>query len=374
MPSATAVIDVEALLAPIPGENPSGESLQYSGVHDEIREARRADDQLNQGDWKRELKVADWDQVVSVAVESLTSKTKDLQIAAWMAEALVNLHGFAGCRDALKVARGLHEKYWDTLYPESDEGDLEARANVMAFLDRQTGAALKLAPVTRAPGGAYSYIQWDESRPFDVPENANAADPENAQRLAELKQKAQEEAKLSGEEFRKAKGSTPKSFYEDTAATLAECWQEFQALDKVMDEKFGRQTPGLGTLKKSLEDVRTVVDKILKEKRALEPEPVGAAERAEGAAETGGAAGQGAYAHPGTSGPIRSRQDALQRLTEVAQFFRVTEPHSPVAYLVERAIGWGRMPLEAWLVDVVKDPGTLDRIRETLGIRPGENG
>ena len=43
------VIDLEALLAPIPGDNPAGESLQYSGVYDEIREARRADDTLAKG-------------------------------------------------------------------------------------------------------------------------------------------------------------------------------------------------------------------------------------------------------------------------------------------------------------------------------------
>jgi hypothetical protein len=59
MPSA-AVFNLDALLAPIAGENPSGENLQYSGLHDEIREARRADDDVPQGDWVHELKVADW--------------------------------------------------------------------------------------------------------------------------------------------------------------------------------------------------------------------------------------------------------------------------------------------------------------------------
>ena len=46
------VIDLEVLLQPISEENPSGESLRYSGIYDEIAEARRADDDLNQGEWK----------------------------------------------------------------------------------------------------------------------------------------------------------------------------------------------------------------------------------------------------------------------------------------------------------------------------------
>ncbi len=71
MPSAP-VFNLDALLAPIAGENPSGENLQYSGLHDEIREARRADDDVPQGDWVRELKVADWEKVAELAGENLS--------------------------------------------------------------------------------------------------------------------------------------------------------------------------------------------------------------------------------------------------------------------------------------------------------------
>ena len=42
----------------------------------------------------------------------------------------------------------------------------------------------------------------------------------------------------------------------------------------------------------------------------------------------------------------QSRADALHGLAAVAQYFRHTEPHSPLAYLIERAIRWGEMPLQ----------------------------
>ena len=56
MVAPAQLTNLEALLAPIPGDNPSGENLAYDGVVDEIREARRADENLEQGEWKRDLK------------------------------------------------------------------------------------------------------------------------------------------------------------------------------------------------------------------------------------------------------------------------------------------------------------------------------
>jgi type VI secretion system protein ImpA len=371
MSSEAPLLDFDRMLSPVSQDQPSGESLQYSGLYDEIREARRADDQLEQGDWKRELKVADWDEVVALATEALLSKTKDLQIGAWLAEGLTMLHGFAGCRDGLKLMKSLHAEFWETCYPEIDEGDMEGRANVLSFFDRQAAMALRRAPLTRAPGMNFSWLEWNESRPYDIPESITGAlDADSQARLSELKRQAAEENKTSGEDFRKAKGSTPKVWYEDASKVLAQAWDEFQGLDRVMDEKFGRQTPGLGELKKSIEEVRRVVDAILKEKRALEPDvPLAGAATAgdEGGADGGGGV---VYRVSGPSGPIRSRSEALARLGEVAEFFRQTEPHSPVSYLVQRSITWGQMPLETWLADVIHDTSVLEGIKETLGIRP----
>lgn len=71
------------------------------------------------------------------------------------------------------------------------------------------------------------------------------------------------------------------------------------------------------------------------------------------------------------SGPIRNRAEALKRLAEIAAFFQRTEPHSPVYYLIQRAVKWGNMPFETWLQDVVKDENVLNQIKETLGINAG---
>jgi len=366
-----AIVNFEELLVPIPGDNPSGESMLYAGLHDEIREARRADDALAQGEWKRDAKTSDWPRVVSLGTEALTAKTKDLQVAAWLTEALLNLHGFAGLHDGMRLMRGLIERFWDTLYPEAEAGDLEARANAVDLFNRPFFlAALQMVPITGNPVGAnYSYLQYKDSTKFDIPDTLDNLPYEDRERLVALKELAATEGKITSEQWRTAKNASNRAFYEGVFSLVNLCWQESRALDDLLDEKFQRQTPGLTDFKKSLEAIRSTVENIVKEKRILEPDPVTATDDSEADAAGGGAgpAGTGRAA-----GPVATRADALRRLGEVAEFFRSTEPHSPVSYLLQRAIHWGQIPLESWLDEVVKDPGVLAQIRETLGLKPAE--
>src|SRR5437016_5699168 len=116
------------LLNPIEGENPSGANMRYSPVFDKIKEARRVDDDAPQGDWQRDRKAADYKAVLKLATETLATKTKDLQLAAWMAEALLRTEGFSGLRQGLDLIRGLIAGFWDTLYPEVEDGEMDLRA------------------------------------------------------------------------------------------------------------------------------------------------------------------------------------------------------------------------------------------------------
>jgi len=349
------VIDLTALLAPISGDNPAGENVQYAGVYDEIREARRADDTLTKGDWEHEPKVAEWPKVVDLTTAALTSRTKDLTVASWLVEATVHLHGFVGLRDALKLMRGLHEQFWDRLYPEIDDSNLDGRANAMSAMDTRLEVPLKSVPLTKSGSELdYSYLQWEESTRFDIPENLENLDSETFERFTAMRAEAEASNKTTGEAWRKAKDNSRRAFYEEVSALLNDCWTEFQALDRVMDEKYAQQTPGLGNLKRTLESIRDLVEKLVKEKRILEPDPTDQA-------STDGEAG-------GQTGPLRGRAEALRQLAEVAQYFQRAEPHSPVAYLVQRAVKWGHMPLELWLEEVIKDGAVLGHVKETLGI------
>lgn len=372
--SLPQVVDLDALLAPISEDSPSGENVKYSGIYDEIREARRADDNLSKGDWSWDLKVADWNKVIAQATDSLETQTKDLQIAVWLAEGLIKKHGFAGLRDGLILTRRLQEEFWETLYPEIDEdNDLEARGNAIEFLDRQAALAVKEVALTN--NDPLNFIQWEESKEFDIPENIEVLEYNEQQKMVALRAQAEEEQRVTGERWRKAKAGTKRAFYEELNSTIEECWSEFQLLDRTTDDKFGNQTPGLGKLKKSLDAIRDSVKRLLQEKREQEPDPSdfpSELEDDEALLSLDGANGAGGRTYQSgvavAVGAIRNRQDALKRLSEVADFFRQTEPHSPVSYLVQRAVKWGNMPLEMWLQEVVKDDSVLSQIRETLGV------
>src|SRR5205085_8884861 len=93
-------------------------------------------------------------------------------------------------------------------------------------------------------------------------------------RLQSLKARAEAENKVTSGQWSKAKNLTKRAFYEETFTVLKECVEEFSVLDKLMDEKFGRETPGLNTLKKTLDEIHSLVEKIVKEKRIQEPDVI----------------------------------------------------------------------------------------------------
>lgn len=375
-PSSSPVIDLEALLAPIPGDNPAGESLIYAETYDLIKEARRAEDTLEQGEWKRETKAANWPAVIELATDALATRTKDLQLAVWLIEALVKQQRFPGLRDGLQLLSGLHEQFWDSLYPEVEDGDLEARILAMEFLNRTLPVLIRQTPLTQ--GEAYSWLHWKESRDVD---NLGR---QSSEALAE----ALAEGKITGEQFDKAVAGTSRAFCELLFADLNQCWDEYQQLDRVLEEKFGRDAPSLLDVKKALEECRTLLESVVKKKRDLEPDatPAGpeasatgdgfASELSDGEAVLpllGSRRAPPVTLRPG-SVPLepQDRADALRRLAAVAEYFHRTEPHSPVAYLVERAVRWGQMPLDAWLQDVISDDSVLAHLRETLGLKNSE--
>ncbi|MCU0239007.1 MAG: type VI secretion system protein TssA [Pyrinomonadaceae bacterium] len=363
------VIDFDALLIPISEENPSGASLAYEQIYDDIREARRADDNLAQGDWQHELKVADYRKVIDLATSALTSQTKDLQICAWLSEALIKQYGLVGLRDSLRLMRNLQENFWETCFPEIEDNDQEGRANAIEWLDKNGSQAVRENPITA--GEAISFVGYEESKRFDFPEDFSSLDSAQIEKFSELKAEAEQGNRITGDRWRKAKNATRRLFYEELNFVLDECLVEYKELDELNERNFDRnQMPGLNSLKKTLGEIQDLVKKLLQEKREAEPteEELNAGNEVseENVSEESEVVISNGVA--GTSGPIKSRQDALKRLTEVANFFHKTEPHSPVSHLVKRAVKWGNMPLENLLQELVKDENVLGQIRETLGL------
>jgi type VI secretion system protein ImpA len=231
-------------------------------------------------------------------------------------------------------------------------------------------------------GEYYAWLHWKESREVD---NLGRQDQEAmAAALAD--------GKITGEQFDKTVDGTPLAYYRTLFEDLSQLVQEYEQLDRVVDGRFGRQAPTLRELKEAIEVCRQLVADILKKKGGLEPEPTPSAP--EPKAEPGffGRLLRGMEEQPPlerqspaersmrdqppavVSLMPQDRADALRRLAAVAEYFHRTEPHSPVAYLVQRAVRWGEMPLEEWLRDVIHDESVLGQLRETLGLKDADGG
>jgi type VI secretion system protein ImpA len=329
------------LLNPIPGANPSGENLRYAPVFDKIKEARREDDDAPQGEWQIERKTADYAVVIKLAGEALATKSKDLQVAAWLTEAMLRKEGFAGLKAGLELLKGLVENFWDTLYPEMEDGDAEMRAAPLEWLGTRMEPALRSVPLTSK--GA-NWFKFKESRTVGY----EAAADTDAK--AEARNAAIAEGKMSGEEWDGAVAATPKAFYAGMEETLDGILEILESLSGVGEEKFGDVAPTFGPMRTTVEEIRHTVHGLLQKKREVEPDegaeaPVTEVEEAAGAEETPAArppAPPKARGGPIAAEPV-DRDDAFQRVTAVAAYLRRDDPSSPLPYLLLRGLRWGEL-------------------------------
>ncbi|MEF9977155.1 MAG: type VI secretion system protein TssA [Thermomonas sp.] len=359
-------IDVNELLAPIPGSDPAGSDASFSDQFDRIREARRADDpSLAQGAWQTELKVADWREAQSLAEEILLRTSKDLQAAVWLAEAAISRDGLEGARDSFSLLAGLLETYWEGLYPRADDGDLEERAGKLAWFATYGARALQALRLNDDPQAPLTLAGWIDSREVDNLGRQNA----------EAYQAALEEGRINGESYDSRMLATPEAMLMERLVQVQAARDAFVRFSTTSDAKLGRDAPNLAVIDDGLKKIQQVYAKVATAKgiggvAAVAGEDVAQADG--GSAATAGSAGgsAGGVALDLGGGSLASKQAALRAVGEIAGFFRRTEPHSPVAYLLERAILWADMPLEEFLAELVRDQSTLSSIRERIGLPP----
>lgn len=350
-------MNTDELLQPISDSAPCGEDLSFSAEFDQIAEMRREDDPtLDQGEWVTSLKVADWPGVLDRCSDLLRNKSKDLRLAMWWAEAATLTQGYVGLRHGLELCGGLCERYWDEFYPQPEDGDQDQRIGNLGWFLGRIGALSTVAPITRGRTGAYSLQQMFAARALQ-PTPEKPLPPEA----------------LTLDKFNRALRETPKDDLRASLAALEASQQLLNGLQGLVDAKLGADGPSFVSAREALASALHELQRLSREAGAISGAVVSDAAAGAGAAKaTGDAAGAGAAA----GGPLRTREQALAQLREVASFFRATEPHSPVAYLAEKAVQWGDMPLHLWLRAVLKDAGALAHVEELLGVQPprDENG
>jgi type VI secretion system protein ImpA len=335
------------LLNPIPGDNPSGVSLRYERIYDQIKEARTEDDDsIPAGAWERTAKKADHPLVIKLAGDALANKSKDLQLAAWLAEAHVRREGIQLVPACLKLFQDLQEQFWETLHPEIEEGDAGMRAVPIEWAANRIASTLRESSLTR---DGLNFYQYRESRAIGYEADAASNDAKR-----ETRERAIADGKPTAEDFDKSLTATPKAFYQGLDGAIVQSGETVDALQIFCEEKYADDAPAFGKLRTALEEVGQVVSSLLAEKRKLEPDAVAAEEAAATPEEEPAVAAVDADASSAqpVAAPAARRtltaepaddDDAIRRVQSCAQFMQKNRPANPAAYLLQSSLRLGEL-------------------------------
>ncbi len=371
------VLNFAELLKPIHGDKPTGVDLRTDTaspakgreLYDKIRSARtsaREAERSTSNGRAEPGKNPDWAAVRQDIEKALAERSKDLELAVYLIEALVRLKGFAGLRDGFRLARELTEKYWDRLYPAPDEQATDADgkpSGPLTFEDRlmpllslngESRPGTLIAPIKWVPiTGQTSFGQFSTLDYFEADDLNKVADPKERERKV-----ADGVATL--EKFQDAVAETEAKFYLELMQDLDACEKELTALSTALT---ARKIPGgfaSSQIKEALGGCRDTIKRVAASKLIVAAPAAGAK-----------GPGNGPPGKPaGPPGAINTREEAVGTLRRVAEFFRRTEPHTPVHYAVEQAARWADMKLPDLLVELIPEEAARKNLFKLVGIEP----
>jgi type VI secretion system protein ImpA len=337
----TPLLDFDALIAPIPGDQPAGARLAPD-VRKKIEDGRKELEPDPENPSKPPIpKKPDWTGIIKLATTSLTKTSKDLLAAIRMVEALTKLNGFPGLRDGLKLLRLLVTDCWDRMYPIIEEpDDIESRIGSFEWLlEAESGAwfpaTIGNLPLVKIGGQPASLSNCQtaklDGKPLDLDliKNADPADPT----IPDL---------------------------------LAECLDELEALDKAMTDKMAQQSPSLANLRAAITGCQRYV------KRAPVPDPTAEANLATPNDTTGGTVETSIQKPAGAL----NRADAYRQIARLAEQLAQLEPHSPIPDLLRWAVKLSDLPFRELIQEFVRDGNVLNDVRRQFGIKdagPGKS-
>ena len=360
------ILDFEKLLAPIEGTDPAGKPLPFE-IRKKLDEARKEINlsQFNEKDPRRPEQPlqADWPGIEELAQDTLANISKDMLVAARLTEALVKHRRFGGLRDSLRLLRRMMQECWDRIYPvvqpdlqngdvepevavqEAQASTIESRAAVFNWLDDELKGAkfpytLRTVPLTRVGK------EPDFSAQFGWQHWKDAQDAKGS---------------VTAEVFEQAVAATPREYCQTAVEDLAECVEELNGLSKILETKMGEAAPGLTQMRRAVFECQELAKYILLRKGPAAAAPASAASPA----EADGAAH--ADSVPAARRAL-TRDDVLARLADASAMLLQMEPHSPIAYLVQRAVKLARLPLPELMRVLVRDAGVLGQLDRDLDL------
>lgn len=373
-----ATSEISALLAPISEAEPAGVDLRqdssptsvYFQLKDARGAARRAERAADEGGEQRQI--TEWQTILTLAPKVLAEQSKDLEIAAWYIEALLRNNGFAGLRDGFTLAAGLLEQYWDTFHSLQDEEGLATRLAPLAGLNGVEMDGTLIQPMRKVAltveggdQGPFSFYDYEQA--MTLSQIADAA--VRARRI--------ERGAVSMEAFTAAVNASGGRFYVSLIEDLEGALKEFAALCALLEAKAGMDGPPTSSIQDMLSNILTTLLGLTKDLVAVvtqaNADAQAVAAGTEEAVAAGGGGGGGGAGIPSTAGVLRNREDALRMLLQLAEYFRTTEPQSPVSTMLEETVRRARMSFQDLLAELLPDVNQWRSVLTNAGIKPPDS-
>ncbi|GAJ30078.1 type VI secretion system protein TssA [Acidomonas methanolica] len=364
----------DAMLAriaePIGREAPCGRDLReetgadalYPAIRD-ARSAARAHERSLDDDPQRATGVPEeWRRVETLAVEALVSRTKDIELASWLVEALTRRAGLSGLALGARVIACLVTEFWTRgLYPALEADDPEARTFAVSGLSGMDRDGSLIQPIRKivlfemADGRPVTLWEYERARS----RAASLAQGEHVPRIAdELPSLDQMEAIARGP------GQASLAATGRAAEDACAAWSALEAgfAEACRSCEPPAAAPSTSRVGRLLEDIRTAALRYVP--RSEPPAAIPGEEDISPSEEI--RAESAATWKRGTRGELLD--DAL----DIAMRFRAMEPHSPFSYTLENAVRRARLPLPELLREVVADEASRAEILIRLGIQEQE--
>ncbi|HEY9131307.1 MAG TPA: type VI secretion system protein TssA [Dyella sp.] len=363
-------VPLARLLAPLEGSHPVGMPLRGTMTYRMIEQARLSDDAtLPMGSWAVELKRANWPKVSALIVQTLDDVGKDMQLASWLFEAELHQRGFSAVAPCFVLLRGLCEHWWQELHPLPDGNDFEARCNIVRWLNEKLLTTVSLLPLVDNGEHMASWSHWELAHYHERLRAVHGELPEEAQNAATLDDLHGLLSTVDSDELR-------------------QCFDQLQrgreamaAFESLLREQLRYEAPSLGKLDDLLAKAQTPLRSEIArrgermEKPAAVPPEAFSEEIAADEGEEQGDYHEESAGDPGNSLAVlvNDRQRAYSVLEEIGDYLMQVEPHSPVPYLIKRAVAWGQLNAAELYQEVFQKSGGRIDVFELLGLESRES-
>lgn len=305
-----------------------------------------------------------WNEFIEESLTFIESSSKDLLLATLVLEAAAREYGIRGLRLSLQLITKLVEK-WPNVYPSTIQPSPDGRTRRFSAwryaYDWNARLYPKLNRILRVTSSGSTFADIAEARQLDDPkmnpEQRQQRMSKGAKTLDSIRSEIKQKEVYFQDNYSDIKACL-ELIKELTATTQAKC----KATDDLPEQAL---TPDFSELSNQLTLLVSTMKSIAWPGLLLDEAPKTEAEGADGEGASG--EGSGRSGSGGAPGQL-TRELAFARLQELANFFRQSEPHSPISYAIEQAVRWGQLSLPELLTELIADTNSRKNLFERTGV------